>query len=351
MIYEDEHGHGDDLYNYEGKIKANFSSNVYFPGREKLLELLCQNIDVVSHYPEPGAEALQRLLAEKHGIAPKDVCVTSGATEAIYGIAGGFNPEKVAAGIADPTFNEYLWACRYHRIASTPIYGLNQLNAIFGDRFKLIWICNPNNPTGRVIPEEMIVEAAERYSDALFIVDHSYEDFTEEKLLSPAEGLKIENMVQIHSMTKRYGIPGLRLGYVTGSPYWTRSIWERRIPWSFNSLALEAGRIIVERGDELVPLDLPALLAERRRLCDRLEELGWITPFESKTHFFLCKISKGDSAGLKEYLARECGILIRDASNFEGLDNSFIRIATQSPAENDMLVEALKGYNGECASA
>ena len=103
--------------------------------------------------------------------------------------------------------------------------------------------------------------------------------------------------------------------------------------------------IIGKRG--VIEKILAALLAETERLRSRLNALPGLTAEPTRTHFFLCRLAKGRAAQLKDYLAREHGILIRDASNFEGLDAGHFRIATQTPAENDILVDAIRQYLGE----
>jgi len=112
------------------------------------------------------------------------------------------------------------------------------------------------------------------------------------------------------------------------------------MPWSVNSLAIEAGLFLLEH-DSSALLDLPAYLEEAARLQKTLEQLGGLEVWATETHFMLVRLRMGKASALKDYLANEQGILIRDASNFEGLDEHFFRIATQTPEENDRLVTAI----------
>ena len=118
---------------------------------------------------------------------------------------------------------------------------------------------------------------------------------------------------------------------------------EQYRPWAINALSLEAGKWLVQRGETAIP-DLASYLAETQRLRNLLNEIEGIEAFETQTNFFLCTIAPATAAELKEYLAQEHGILIRDASNFTGLTPHHFRIATQSPAENDALVTAIRNY-------
>ena len=155
-------------------------------------------------------------------------------------------------------------------------------------------------------------------------------------LLLPTDVVGRDNVILLHSMTKRYAVPGLRLGYVTASPAIISLLREQYRPWAINALSLEAGKWLVQRGVTAIP-DLPSYLAETQRLRAMLNEVEGIEAQDTLTNFFLCTIRQTTAAQLKEYLAHEHGILIRDASNFTGLTPHHFRIATQSPAENDAL--------------
>ena len=147
-------------------------------------------------------------------------------------------------------------------------------------------------------------------------------------------------------MTKRYAMPGMRLGYVTGSPELIDMIRAVRMPWSVNALAIEAGLYLVDHPDT-APIDLSALLDETTRLRKGLNAIPGLSALPTSTHFFLCRLDSGNAATLKQRLAEKYGILIRDASNFEGLDERYFRIATQTARENDMLVEAIRNITEE----
>ena len=320
-------GHGDDLYRYDN-IKMNFSSNIYAGTDLSALEnYLCSRMAVVRSYPEPSAASLERMIARECGISPDEVLVASGAVDAIYLIAQVYRNEGTCR-IMQPTFREYEDACR--------VFGYQER-----EDGALCWLCNPNNPTGDVLPTEDVLALAERHR--LLIVDQSYEDYTMASLLQPVDVVGRDNIILLHSMTKRYAVPGLRLGYVTASAKIISRLREQYRPWAINALSLEAGKWLVAH-DAVAIKDLPAYLAETQRLRYMLNEIEGIEAQQTQTNFFLCTIQQATAAALKEYLAQEHGILIRDASNFTGLTPHHFRIATQSPAENNALVAAIKSY-------
>ena len=320
-------GHGDDLYRYDN-IKMNFSSNIYAGTDLSELEtFLSSRLDTIRSYPEPSAATLERMIAADCGISPDEVLVTSGAVDAIYLIAQAWR-DAGTCHVIQPTFREYEDACR--------VFGYQEQ-----EDGALCWLCNPNNPTGSVLPASEVMALAERHR--WLVVDQSYEDYTMSPLLAPAEAVKCDNVILLHSMTKRYAVPGLRLGFITAQAGIISLLREQYRPWAINALSLEAGKWLVERGETAIP-DLNSYLAETQRLRRALDGIDRIGIMETMTNFFLCTIREATASELKEYLAREHGILIRDASNFTGLTPHHFRIATQSPDQNDALVAAIRFF-------
>lgn len=281
--------------------------------------------------------SLESEIARRYSLTPRQVCVTNGATEAIYLIAQVFQG-RISA-VLGPTFSEYADACRVHRHKVKPFYSLDALP----EDAELVWICNPNNPTGEVRNKEDLKALVDSHPDKLFIFDQSYEYFTLKSLLGIKEAASFPNVILLHSMTKQYAIPGLRVGYFTASEGLTDDVRCRRMPWSVNSLAIEAAKYLLEEGDG-ISADIPQLLAERERLTNLLLATGMLEIWPTDTHYMLIKLRMGKAAALKDFLAVNHGILIRDASNFEGLDERFFRIATQTPEENDKLVKAISEW-------
>ena len=170
-----------------------------------------------------------------------------------------------------------------------------------------------------------------------------YEFFTLKPLLSAGEAAGYPNVILLHSMTKRFAVPGLRLGFMTANQILLREIRLQRMPWSVNQLAIEAGHYLLRHAGEY-HVDISLLLKEKDRLAEALLAIGGMEVWASDTHYMLVQLRMGRAAALKEYLAGECGILIRDASNFEGLNEHFFRIATQTPEENNELIESIKKW-------
>lgn len=339
MLY----GHGDDAFRYGDKVKMNFSTKVY-QGADlsELKACLMQRFEVVGHYPEPEARELERLLADRLGVPENTVMVTNGANEAIYLVAQLY--KGWASVIPQPTFNEYEDACKVfgHLISYD---SADELEVLPEDR--LYWLCNPNNPTGNVLLKSLLNHIIRQNPRYLYVIDQSYADYTLCPMLEPHEMTDCYNVMLIHSLSKKYCIPGLRLGYIFSSPIIIDRLRQIRQPWTVNALAIEAGKYLVEQDPKMIP-DLEAYLSEAQRLRDRLAAIDGVMVMETSTHFMLVNIDFGDTRQLKNWLLEDCGILIRDASNFRGLDNHCFCVTAQTPEENDALVEAIKKYKAHC---
>lgn len=323
-------GHGNDLYRYSG-IRTDFSSNICPHADHTLLmaHLAHCGSRLVDSYPEPDAASLAGMIADYHGIAPTEVLVTNGATDAIYLIAQTFSMRSY---IPMPTFSEYGDACR--------MFGreLTIAEPQAGSHPTMLWLCNPNNPTGTVTGQSRIDLLMAR--NGLLVLDHSYEHYTDKPVMSARWGVRTPFSLQIHSFTKNYGVPGLRLGYITGHRRLIAALRCRLRPWSVSAMAIEAGKFLLAHDELLCRPDL----AEARRLFGNLNRLEHVTVRPTDTNFMLARIDCATAAELKTHLATVHGMLIRDASNFSGLDDHYFRVAAQSAAEDDALVAAITDF-------
>lgn len=333
------YGHGDDKYRYGDRIKMNFSSNIY--QRADLTELkdyLATRLDAIGNYPEPEPRALEALIAEKLEISADMVMVTNGANEAIYLIAQLYR--HWASVIPQPTYNEYADACRM--FGHTISYDRNdELNILPEDR--IYWLCNPDNPTGNVLLKSLITHIIRKHPRYLYVIDQSYADYTLQPMLEMKEMLDCYNVMILQSLSKKYCVPGLRLGYLTASPIIIDRLRDIRQPWTVNALAIEAGKWLIENDPKMLP-DLKEYLDEAQRLKQQLADIEGLMVMDTQTHYMLVNIDWATSLELKNWLIEHHGILIRDASNFHSLDDHCFRVAAQTLEENDALVAAIKAF-------
>lgn len=331
-------GHGDDGYLHDQPLLADFSTNVYHGGTpEGLKEHLFSRWDKVQRYPEVLAESLTKKIAEHYHFPENQVLVTNGSTESIYLIAHAFRAKR--STIAIPAFAEYEDACRMHE---------HQLNLISWEDLRagllpasdLLFICNPNNPTGQVIEDlEKLIAA---HSSILFVVDEAFIEFTWSIMSVIGLTEKYRNLIVMRSMTKAYAIPGLRLGYIVAQAPLIHKLRLAKLPWTVNVMALEAGHFIFDHFKE-IQMPLATLLQDKNDFIRALSPAA-LTIYPSHTHFFLAETNWKTAVELKRFLLLEFNLLIRDASNFRGLGKNALRIATLSPAKNQLLINALSEW-------
>lgn len=334
-------GHGDDGYLHQDTIKANFSSNVFYEGLPKgLKEYLSLHWDKLARYPEANAESLQETVAHWHQLKPQQILITNGATEAFYLIA--HHLQKKSATIIIPSFAEYEDACRVHNVPTDFI----QWSAV-GEttRFstQAVFFGNPNNPTGLIFTKKMLHALLESNTDTLFVIDEAYVDFTSNVITMINEINTFPNLVLVKSLTKTYSIPGLRLGYIISQEQNILAIQLAKMPWSVNTMAIEAGKFIVENAADIA-LPLKRLLSDTLDLMNSLQQIENIEVYPTTTNFFLCQTKVKTAAALKKHLLNAHQLLIRDASNFKGLSPHYFRIAAQTPEQNQLLIDAIRQW-------
>ena len=330
MIY----GHADDTYRYGDKLKLNFSSNIYaWADLSGLKEHLMQHFEVVCHYPESEPSILEKMLAKHLGVPENTVMITSGANEAIFLIAQLY--KGWASIIPQPTFTAYEYACKAfdHLISYDR---KDELEIMPEDR--IYWICNPNNPTGNVLVKPLVNRIIRQNTRYLYVVDQSFADYTLRPMLKPSEMVDCYNLMLIGSLSKKYCIPGLRLGYVFSSPIIIDRLRQIRQPWSVNSMAIEAGKYLLTNDPKMIP-DLKGYLTEAQRLRKELSSIEGIKVLKTDTSFMLVYIEFAEVLELKNWLIHHYGILIRDTSDFRGLDNHYFRIVARNEKDDNQLVE------------
>jgi threonine-phosphate decarboxylase len=161
--------------------------------------------------------------------------------------------------------------------------------------------------------------------------------------LKPSDLKANKNLILVHSISKAYNMPGLRVGYIMASAAITKEINKYLIPWSINVMAIEASKYILIHPAQFT-LPIRKWQRETAELIYQLNKIEGLEVLPTATTFFLVRLKKGTAATLKKHLMENHGILIRDASNFHGLDESYFRLSTQYSAENQQLAAALKEW-------
>lgn len=332
-------GHGDDFYNSQNEVKINYSSNVWHGANlEKLIAHLNTQFSKLNFYPEPDAGSLKRLLARRYEVSEDSVVVTNGSVTAFYLLAQAWRGAK--SMIMVPSFSEYEDACMLHEHEVSFFSTCDDLSELSLEGQDFCWICNPNNPDGKFIHRTELLRLIANNPKTRFVVDQAYAAFTTEDTLKPADVKNHKNLILVQSISKAYNIPGLRIGYLIADPEVVDSVNRYIIPWSINALAIEASKYILIHPAQFT-LPIRKWQRETAELIYQLNKLDGLEVQPTATTFFLVRLKKGIAADLKAWLLEKYGILIRDASNFRGLDETYFRLSTQAKAENEILLEAV----------
>ena len=298
-------------------------------------------------YPDLGYAELRTALAGYLGVSPESVLPTNGGAEALFLAArvAAEGPGSKAI-ILEPTFSEYAAAARTagfeveRVVARRPETGFWLDPAVLDDTLGerrdvgLVFLCNPNNPTGDVVPRQDVLRIAQRVREAgaVLVVDEAFADFAPHLSVAPDVD---EALFVARSFTKFFAVPGLRLGCLVTSE--VERVRAFQPSWSVNAVAAAVG--ISAAGDRaFAEATLTEVELRRQELLDALEELTEITAYPSSANFFLARGPRT----LPEDLTRK-GVLVRGCEPFRGLGPGFFRIAVRGAEENGRLVEALRG--------
>ena len=315
---------------------------------DAVLRALRRALPSVARYPDPGCPVLAAALAALHGVAADQVVVGNGSSELIQALPRAVRARRAA--IAEPTYTEYLRASLLagaeveHWLGEGDDFALGPFDPAGAD---LVWLCNPNNPTGSLWDRAELIDWILAFPRTVFAVDEAFLPFgTREALLSLIPELhRLPNLVVLRSLTKLYALPGLRLGYAVAHRELAERLRGQLPPWSVNVLAQTAGLAALSDGNFLLRTYRWAE-EEGSFLRRRLAELPYLRPLESRTVFVLLRLQGCTAARLTAVL-RERGILVRDASNFVGLDRHYVRISFRAPEDNRRLVAELAGCGAE----
>jgi threonine-phosphate decarboxylase len=379
-FYQPEHG--GNIYRIAEELKIqerkviDFSTSVNPLGVSKKVKAeIRKHLKYLHNYPDPEVKRLRKRIAQYHGINPEKILCGNGSTELIYLIISALRPQKVL--ISAPTFSEYERACTTSSESQVSSYMLKEENnfdidpddfikAIEGklpnsplppftkERLgginnsplithhsllscDMAFLCNPNNPTGRLMKRDnvrKIADAAEELKCYL-IVDEAFIDFCEaESVIKDVD----ENpyLIVLRSMTGFYALAGLRLGYGVFPEHIIERLKENKEPWTVNSLSQRAA--VVAFKDKFYRDETFRLIKQEKRFLEKSFNRIGINYFDSDANFYLLKI---DNAKDIYHQLKRKGILVRDCSNFRGLDSRYLRVAVKSHRENAILIKEL----------
>ena len=345
MLYQANNPHGGDVYGRPVTLDVSVNTNPLGPP-PGVVRAVVDAAQLLDRYPDPHCRRLVAALADREGVPEEAILCGAGAAELIFSFCAALRP-RTALELA-PTFSEYAAAlaaagCRVARCALEEEQGFalteKLLEELERKSCEVVFLCNPNNPTGRLIPPallESILALCERRGGWLF-VDECFLELSDggrgtslAPLLRPGRRLFL-----LRAFTKSYAMAGLRLGYcLCGEGALLERMGRQTQPWNVSVPAQAAG--LAALGEEAYLRESRALIqSERRYLREGLEALG-LTVCSSQANYLLVKSPAELSGPLLDR-----GILIRDCANYRGLGPGWYRTAVRRREENRTLLNAL----------
>jgi threonine-phosphate decarboxylase len=349
-IYEVARRHG-----LRAEAIIDFSSNINPLGPSpRVLRALRSHLRWIGRYPEISAASLIRDLARAHNLPEEAIVVGNGSTALIYRLPSLLSAKT--ALILHPTFGEYERAfgqagCRINVLLreETQDFALpwQRLFEALRRGSDAVILCNPNNPTGDIIPPIELTEFVEEAArlGTTVIVDEAFMDFQEDASLKQ-ETLRRGNLLVLRSMTKCFALAGLRLGFLVAPPPLVKRLRETEEPWAVSALAQIAGRESLKDRNYL-RRTLALIATERTHLLERLAQIPGIHVLPATANFLLFKVTSPgwDAVLLQQALLRH-QILVRNCNSFPGLGSAYIRIAVRGRNDNSRLLSALQAILG-----
>lgn len=328
-------------------VKVDFSSNVNPLGapRKAIAAIQKSARSLVPSYPDPECRDLKSSIARYLGVDADQIAVGNGAAEIIYWFAQAFAKRRVV--VPAPTFCEYELASGRAGAAVTfvpllPDFSLDACAVIENAKGAgAVFLCNPNNPTGLLSTAQIkkVIEGVD--SSTMILLDECFIELADRQESMAGMVGKFDNLVVLRSLTKSFGLAGLRVGYSVSSPALAEKLSAQKVPWNVNALAQVAG--VAALSDRKHVARAAALVKkERRFLHDRIEKTESFVPLGSDANYFLVQLKKGNSTELRDRLLKKTGVLVRDCSTFTGMGSQHVRVAVKTRRENIALLKALE---------
>ncbi len=325
----------------------DFSANINPLGPpEWIRSCISRELDSIVHYPDPTASSLQKQIALEYNLSLQSILVANGSTELLYQLPRVLECRR--AVIPVPCYIDYLKVMEMAGVKVKTVYleektdfmvDCEQLNGVLqsGD---LLLLGNPNNPTGKCVDRAPLQQLIRNHPSVTFLLDEAFLEFVEgHKTLSGTE----ENIITLHSLTKFYAIPGLRLGFGVFPESLATRLKEIQPPWPVNTLAQKVGeRALADKNYQR--RTRAACFANSASLKKDLSVFKDLKIFDSSANYFLVKLEgKYSVADLQRQLGKK-NILIRNCANYLGLSNDFFRIAVRSREDNQLLCDTLSTF-------
>ena len=326
-------------------MSSNINPLGTMPG---LIAHLKERLDRIRVLPEVDGRAAVRAIAALLEVAEQRVLAGGGTTQFIYLACAALQSKRVL--IVGPTYADYTDGCRVHDIE--PEFFLAEPGTDFApdlDRLAAalagvdtVFLCNPDNPTGQLIPHPALLNLCRAHPQTRFIIDESYLPFVPTGQDASMSRSGLDNVVVLWSVSKIFGMPGLRAGFLVANPPIVERFRRYMQPWCVNSLAQEAVCFLGDNRAAVAAFieQTRTYLAQEGGLFRERLQHGRLTLYPSATSYFLISLPEDRTATAVCRALAEQRFLIRNCANFHGLSERYIRVALKDAATN----EAVAGH-------
>ena len=314
----------------------------FAPELTKLAEHLNDRmVEMMRYYPESDYKTLRTMISKLNELHVDNIVITAGRTAAFYIIAESFAGKRGA--ILVPSYQHYELAAKRYGWQLTYIPEDVETQEIKLEGEEFCWICSPNSSTGRFRSRAELLDLISAHPQVFFIVDQSYASFTTQPTLTLSDVKSHPNIIFVSSFTQTYGLPGLRIGYVTADKKVIKEIQKVIDPWSVSTMAVEVAKYILIHPAQFT---LPIRKWQRNalELETKLRQIDGIEVMPSDAPFFLVQIHCATAAELVNYLLEEHNIALYDATKLRGIKGEMVRITSRDATDNAKLVEAIAAF-------
>ncbi len=325
----------------------DFSVNLNPLGAPDLSVPLEASLKTIGDYPDNRYPGFRKAAAASLVVNPENIVPGNGSSELIRLFAEAVIEPGDRVIIPFPTFGEYEFQCRLFgaaidRVDYSDITNINPAGA------KAVFLCNPNNPTGRLVRRREVLKLAKKCADTetFLFVDEAFIELSDPKESVAGFAASDDFIVVLRSLTKTYAVPGLRIGFAVASRHFADILNNIRVPWSLNSAALAVGEHLLKGHKGYINRSLDMIRKERQWLSSGIGAIRGLKPYPSDSNFILIDIRDFfiSSKDLTERMLTQ-GIMIRDCASFGLKDH--IRVAVRKRQENKKLIKALSAVISE----
>jgi histidinol-phosphate aminotransferase len=324
-------------------LRMDLSESRY-PPSPKVIRILQSAAKKVNEYPDSASLNVRRALAEYCLLKPENIIAGNGSDEIIDLITRTFVKEGDEIIEFTPTFSQYEWSANILNARTIKIPSFTDDGYVIksewildrlSERTKIIWVCNPNNPTGNTIPQECVNEILETVDkNVKVVVDECYYEFSKQTCLGFLD--KYENLILVRSLSKTFCIAGLRLGYAVSNTETISSVKSFKQPFNVNLMAQIAGTAVLEDLGYYKTL-WSKLTHERDMFVKMLKKIKKLRIFPSETNFLLLDVrdcSKNPREIYQSLIEKKISALPGWSPEFSGLSDSFLRVLVSTREEN-----------------